>query len=261
MTLQTAVAPKAAVNPADLLTYVAFILDGSGSMASVQKEAREAYNQQVREVRKKSVGMNTKVSCVTFSTYVNPPVVWNKPVEELVEIDEKDYNPDGYTALYDAIGGTVTKLKQLEKADDENTSFLVVIVSDGEENASQYFNQFEIKSMIESLQATKRWTFVFLGANQDLNATQRSTGIYPGNMAVFDSSHDGVKMAASMNSMHSGDYMDSRRLGVSASINFYGKDSFKNQKGDPFQMPKVDPLKSTREDKRKEFLDKTFKNT
>ncbi|MDA2923166.1 hypothetical protein MYX65_00665 [Acidobacteria bacterium AH-259-L09] len=55
-------------------TYVAFVLDRSGSMEAIRKEVVEGFNQQVRLIKQQTDGMEVRVSLMTFSTYADPPI-------------------------------------------------------------------------------------------------------------------------------------------------------------------------------------------
>lgn len=74
------------------------------------------------------------------------------------------------TALYDAIGRGATELGLALAAKPEDQrpdKVVVVILTDGYENASQEYTPGSIKEMIERQTNDYSWTFTFLGANQD----------------------------------------------------------------------------------------------
>jgi len=71
------------------------------------------------------------------------------------------FQPNGQTALLDAIGKTINSIES-----NEDNKVIVVIITDGEENSSIEFNKQKINEMI-SEKKEKGWEFVFLGANQD----------------------------------------------------------------------------------------------
>lgn len=47
------------------------------------------------------------------------------------------------------------------------TTAVIVILTDGHENASQLFKLADIRKLIERLEATGNWTFSFIGATLD----------------------------------------------------------------------------------------------
>lgn len=207
-----------------LKNYIAIILDRSGSMGSMRKEAVDAFNQQVKAIREGSKDMETKVSLVTFSTIADVPKIWNQAVGKLKTLQESSYKPDGMTAMYDAVGETITKLKAVPDADDPNVSFLVVVISDGVENNSKRFNSAQVAELVKSLQDTNRWTFTYLGANQDLSKVSQSLNIPMGNTMSFAATPSGLKNAASVNAVGTNSYLTSRMRGQTCSVDFYNQD-------------------------------------
>lgn len=113
----------------------------------------------------------------------------NKPAGSLEKINESNYKCSGMTALLDAIGVGVKNLNEKigEKVASGDAAAVVVIITDGQENASREYDGVKIKSMIEELQGTDRWTFTFVGANIDTISTAKSYGINTKNVMSFSS--------------------------------------------------------------------------
>ncbi len=205
-----------------LKNRIAIILDRSGSMGSIRQEAVDAFNQQVEAIKKGSKDMDTKVSLVTFSTFADEPTFFNKNVKNLKPLTLDQYVPDGMTAMYDAVGRTIDSLKALKEANDENTSFLVVIISDGAENNSKQFNASAIAERVKALQDTKRWTFSYMGANQDLAAVSQTLGLHIGNTFSFSTHIPGSYSNANIkNGVATANYMNARSIGMTSMNNFY----------------------------------------
>lgn len=80
-----------------------------------------------------------------------------------------ELQPRGMTALYDAMGKTLapylTTKALVEGADVEKV--IVVIVTDGLENASKEFDQKAIHALMNDLQKRDGFGVTYLGANQD----------------------------------------------------------------------------------------------
>lgn len=220
------------VYKSELKTRVAIILDRSSSMDSIRGETISAFNEQVDAIRKGSEEMDTRVSLVTFATGVDDPVIWNKPVDSLKKLTKADYQPNGMTSMYDAVGLTIDKLRALPEAEDKNTSFLVVIISDGFENNSKEYNSELISSRVKKLQDSERWTFTYLGANQDLAQVAKDTGIHLDNMMTFEANSAGVLRASAINSDATSTYFSARAIGATATAGFYSdvKDKTKTTK-------------------------------
>lgn len=210
---------------AKLRNIIAIILDESGSMDAMRKEAVDAFNSQVKAIREGSKKMETTVSLVTFSTTANTPLIWNKDVAELKDLKEPNYRPNGMTALFDAVGRTITDMEKLPHVDDKNTSMLVVIISDGQENQSKEYTSATLAAKIKALQATKRWTFTYLGANQDLAEVSLHLGIPFANTQSWVSTKSGLRDATLHNSASTAHYMYARSAGMTSSDSFYVGDT------------------------------------
>jgi hypothetical protein len=73
------------------------------------------------------------------------------------------------TALLDAIGTSVDRIQELHGAEinANKASVVCIILTDGEENASRYYDFPTIARRIDDLQATEKWSFTFIGADID----------------------------------------------------------------------------------------------
>ncbi|MBR5576487.1 MAG: VWA domain-containing protein [Bacteroidaceae bacterium] len=165
------------------------IIDESGSMWSIKKEAIDNVNetiQTIRSAQKKHEDQEHYVSVVTFNDEVKT-VCDCVEVNEVVQLTDESYNPDCCTALYDAMGMSLNKLrKRVAEAD----KVIVTIVTDGYENASKEFSCEAIKTLVDELKS-KGWVFAYIGANQDVFKVAKSLSI--GNAMSFCCSPEGTK--------------------------------------------------------------------
>jgi uncharacterized protein YegL len=210
-----------------LKNYVTILLDSSGSMDVIKKEAREMFNEQIKVLKETKGNMETYISLVTFGTAVNKPIIWCGNVDDVKEINEKDYFPSGGTALYDAVGKTVTKLMKIPDYNDDNTSFLMIIISDGEENSSQFYDTDKISKLVKKVQKTKKWTFTYLGSKTDLASVKKVFHLSEGNICGFSgytgkSGFTGVSNNAANATAY---YMSSRSMGNTTVDDFYSNDT------------------------------------
>jgi Mg-chelatase subunit ChlD len=86
----------------------------------------------------------------------------------------------GCTALLDAVGRTilhVAKRQRYARAEERAERVLVVIITDGMENASREYDAAQIRRMIQREQEKYHWEFLFLGANMDAVTEARHYGI------------------------------------------------------------------------------------
>jgi hypothetical protein len=95
------------------------------------------------------------------------------------ELTEATFVPRGNTALFDAIGRTVTvtgeRLARLPEG-ARPKRVIIVIVTDGQENASREYTGPQIRAMLELQRKQYSWEFVFLGANQDAITNGKAIG-------------------------------------------------------------------------------------
>lgn len=152
------------------------ILDESGSMSSIEKQAVDSVNetlQSVRAAQKKYEDQEHFVSFVTFNSSGIKTILDKVEANKAEDITPAQFNPDSCTPLYDAIGISVNELK---KSVAENDKVLVTIITDGYENASKEYNQTSVKALTEKL-GKEGWTFAYIGANQDAMAVSHDLGI------------------------------------------------------------------------------------
>lgn len=152
------------------------ILDESGSMYNIEKQAVDSVNetlQSVRSAQKKYEDQEHFVSFVTFNSDSVKTILDKVEARKVEDITPTQFNPACCTPLYDAIGKAVS---ELQKDVAENDKVLVTIITDGYENASTEYNQASIKAMTEKLEKVG-WTFAHIGANQDAAAVSRGLGI------------------------------------------------------------------------------------
>jgi len=154
------------------------ILDESGSMESIKTSIIQGFNeivQTVKGIEKEFPEQEHFISLVTFNGIGQKILHFIDPVSKLESIDEKRYQPNASTPLYDAIGFSFAKLRQVvENLTDYNV--LVTILTDGEENASKEYTGVAIKNLIEELKL-KRWTFTYIGADHDVEKFAASISI------------------------------------------------------------------------------------
>ena len=165
------------------------IIDESGSMHSIKKEAIDSVNetiQSVRSAQKNDDEQEYFVSLVTFNDNVKT-VCDCVRADEVSELTEKTYNPSCCTALYDAMGVSINELR---KKVAESDRVLVTVVTDGYENASIEYSGKQILEIVKRLDA-KGWVFTYIGANQDAMMEARTLGIR--NSLNFCADEEGTK--------------------------------------------------------------------
>lgn len=173
-------------------TYYHIILDQSGSMQDCIQPTISGFNEQlqlIRSLQERFPEQEVLVGLTRFNDRVLHTYFAQHP-NRVTELNQDIYRPGGFTALYDAIGMTTGKLNDQigkELAGDIAT-VVVVIITDGYENASRHFKWRQIKGMIKELEATGKWTFSYLGATPDAVEIAESLNIQNQNSMYFDKS-------------------------------------------------------------------------
>ena len=124
----------------------------------------------------------------------------------------------GETALYDGVHAGVDLLDP-EVGRDETA--LVVVVTDGDENASARADLRELARRVHDRTMTGRWTFVLLGPRKTLAKTAREIGVPEGNATAFESLPKDAGEAMDRTVRAISGYMDARARGVASSDEFY----------------------------------------
>ncbi len=159
------------------LTELVFILDRSGSMSGLESDTIGGYNG-LLDKQRNEVG-EAVITTVLFDDKYE--LLHDRiNVKGVAPITNKDYFVRGMTALLDAVGKTIVKIEsaQAHTTEDERPEkTLVVITTDGMENASREFTKDKVKEMVERMQKNHGWEFIFLGANIDSVKTAGGIGI------------------------------------------------------------------------------------
>ncbi len=177
------------------LTEVIVVLDRSGSMESIREATIEAFNGYVQSQRQGDGDI--RFSLVQFDNEYDE-ILLDQPIAKVPQLTRKTYIPRGSTALYDAIGKTITQTGQRYSLLPEEARpgcVIFVIQTDGFENASRVFSSHQINAMIAEQTNQYAWQFVFLGANQDAISSAGQVGIAPEAALSYDANEACSKAA------------------------------------------------------------------
>ncbi|MGH8091931.1 MAG: vWA domain-containing protein [Chthoniobacterales bacterium] len=175
---------------------IAFVLDRSGSMESCREAAIEGFNCFLQE-QQTSEGL-AKITLVLFDDEYLVPIN-ALPAAEVLPLNNESYLPRGSTALLDAIGRTIDDLGARLAAlpeQDRPGQVIVAILTDGLENSSQSYTWQKIARAIKHQTEQYRWTFLFLGANQDAIATAAQMNIAASNAANYVADAAGLRASS-----------------------------------------------------------------
>lgn len=174
-----------------------FLLDRSGSMFPVRSDVVAGFNQFVSDLRAQP--LDCRMSLILFDGFRPFDVVFSaQQIQTVPQLKPNDYVPDGQTPFYDALGKLVvradSRIANRLANGEHNEDQLVVILTDGLENASLHYSQRDIANLIDDRQ-DEGWTFVFLGANQDSYAEGAKIGLTGGNIQNFQTSGQSIALA------------------------------------------------------------------
>ena len=176
------------------LTEMVFILDRSGSMSGLESDTIGGYNSLLKKQRKE-VGDAT-VTTVLFDDQYEM-IHDHAAIRKVKDITSKEYFARGSTALIDAIGKTINHVGNRHKnaLDSEVPGkTMIVIITDGYENASREFSLAQVKQMIERQKEKYGWEFLFLGANIDAVSTAAGFGISADRSVTYQPDSEGTRM-------------------------------------------------------------------
>ena len=174
-------------------TLVSFLLDETGSMQSWKAGVLSGFQEYVETLQKQATRAHPiRFSLTKFNSEKTEVVHVATPIQEVKPLSAATYQPAATTPLYDAIGQTV---RELEKAIVRAGKYLVVIMTDGLENASREWTRETVFRLIKEKEALGTWTFVYLGAAQEAWVAAEAMGINRGNTMRYDARQTAPVMA------------------------------------------------------------------
>lgn len=209
--------------------YIGISRDHSGSMGHIASAAARDYNSNISAIKESSLreGQDTIVSVVRCGVGSRGSVereITNSSVTTLEPLNESRYVADGgSTPLFDSVGELIELFERVPDAKDPTVSFLVMAITDGQDNSSRRWSAHSLGQKIRQLQATDHWTFVFRvprGYKRDLV----HMGIPDGNILEWEQSTRGVEVASQATTKAFDEYYSSRSRGLTSTQNFYTTD-------------------------------------
>lgn len=162
--------------------HLVIILDESSSMSGIKNDIISSINTMMKD-QKELKDDNTTVSLIKFSDIISINYE-NHPLRNIKYITNKDYQPNGSTALYDAIGYAINKYKN-------NDNVCMFIVTDGEENSSRRYTHETVTSLIDR-KKEDGWKFIYLSSDLSTVKQGRGMGFYSNSYDVLDAKTQNV---------------------------------------------------------------------
>jgi hypothetical protein len=178
-------------------TLYHFIVDQSGSMAGLEEQTIAGFNAQLKTIQdlKMELPDQSFLCSLTFFNGIVQDRILFQEVSALQPLSRDNYFPSSNTALLDAIGKSIYSIKHkyADELVEDKISIVLVIITDGHENASRLYTYHDIAHMIKELDETGKWTFSFLGADFDAIHTSHMLNIRKENVINFSkSSYSGM---------------------------------------------------------------------
>jgi uncharacterized protein YegL len=150
------------------MSDIIFLLDESKSMTSNAVYYINCVNKLIET--QNIHNPNANFTLIKFSSYVTTLCVDSK-VHTLPKFTSDMYNPNGSTALYDAIGHAI------DIKDNENVvNPVIIVITDGYDNISKKYDLNTISEKISFMQK-KGWIFVYIASYKDAEKIGSRLGI------------------------------------------------------------------------------------
>jgi hypothetical protein len=161
-----------------LINNVIFVIDRSGSM---QYHAR-AVEQVIRGLKEPLAQADqvTRVSLYTFDDRIERNLHLRHPDA----LSEFKFQAHGQTALLDAVEQAIREHQNLLTGADEDHSFLLYAITDGQENASRRVRAGDLKNLIAKL--PENWTVAALVPDVSGIHYAKNCGFPVGNIEVWN---------------------------------------------------------------------------
>lgn len=202
----------------NIINHIALVLDGSSSMSGLQNRLVKVVDDKIKHlaVLSNELGQETRVTIYLFSDSVKC-LVYDKDVLRLPSIVDLYYS-SGMTALMDATGQAISDLKKVPELYGEH-SFLMYVLTDGEENASRRESAKSLSSAIRGLPS--HWTVAALVPDASGKANAQMSGFPPANVAVWTATEAGMSAAGDMLRKATDNFMRGRATGVRGTTSLF----------------------------------------
>lgn len=157
--------------------YAHILLDRSGSMENCRDTTIDAFNEYVMGLRR-SDDVDARLSLTIFDSNSIDTLAHAEPAASFLELSRNNYVPRASTPLLDAIGHVVAEIDKVALRKDEKVG--LVILTDGQENASKEHTKETIRQLLTDRQDNKGWLVTYLGADVDAFADAGAIGVHPG---------------------------------------------------------------------------------
>lgn len=155
--------------------HLTLILDGSPSMINRWPQTISGLNEYFATLRADQADNSQayKVTMIQFSN-TSETLYDNVELDSIPTFTARNLRPNGHgTALWNAVGDAVTKIETTEPV-------LVVVLTDGEENASHRWNELTVPVLMDTREKLGNYTYAYLGVTKEAwgNASNMGAGMH-----------------------------------------------------------------------------------
>lgn len=246
-TTTTTVVEETIVEKVPGKTYYAFVVDRSGSMGSIKKETIDNFNEQIGTLKALQEDYPEEKYYVTLCLFDHEikTVYKDKPLNEVELLNEDTYIPRGSTALHDAIGFTISELRErrVKELKKEENEALIVILTDGYENHSKEWRGKKVADLIKEVDEKDNWTISFIGASKESAVSAAETLGIQNTSFVDTSSAESYRKTSKgiSNALFSRGYAKSRGVSLKSAM-FASTVSADGAMSDTLDMESLDQL-------------------
>lgn len=199
-----------------------FIVDKSGSMSGLEEQVVTGFNMQLSKMKELAQTYKDQeyVASVTYFDGEVQEIIKFESIDKVKPLHISNYVPDGMTALLDAVGGEIDKTIENYHSElkAKKVNVVFIILTDGDENSSQYYTHNLVSSKIKKLEETGDWTFTFIGADFDAREVSQKLNIRKENVVSLSKAFFSREMAYLSDSM---DEYEQARLSGNKKSNFF----------------------------------------
>jgi Mg-chelatase subunit ChlD len=152
-------------------------------MQAIHDDALGGVNSYIAAAKRDKALYESKFSLITFNSESMDTLRKNEIMETVKPIAVEEYRCGGWTPLYDAIGRGIGILDEAA-VPQQQAKCILVVMTDGQENASREFNHAGITAMIKARQE-RGWLVTFLGEGLDVALQGVRLGTAAANVAAY----------------------------------------------------------------------------
>jgi len=175
------------------ITELVFILDRSGSMERIRQATVANFNELLDAQKAEVHGDEARISVYSFNQALDK-VCFRSPLDEARPLTERNYVPNGMTALNDAVCAVLNEISGAQKEEIDGGRKIVTVVciiTDGLENASRFYRRADVRRLIDA-KKEEGWNFLFAGANFDVDEEGEELGFDRRERISFEASDRGM---------------------------------------------------------------------